>query len=44
MYAIIGLLYLRGLLGQNNHAQNLLFKDKMGHPIFAVFSKIGKNY
>ena len=40
IYALIGLVYLRGLLGQNNHAQKYLFRDKMGHPIFqAVMSK-----
>ena len=40
IYALIGLVCLRGLLGQNNHSQKYLFRDKMGHPIFqAVVSK-----
>ena len=36
IYANIGLLYLRGLLGQNNHSGKVLFKDQMGHPLFSA--------
>ena len=34
IYALIGFVYLRGLLRQNNHSQKYLFRDKMGHPLF----------
>lgn len=36
MRAFLGLLYVRGLLGQNTHDQKLLFKEKIGHPIFGA--------
>ena len=40
IYALIRFIYLRGLSRQNYHAQKLLFKDKIDHPIFAaVLSK-----
>ena len=40
IHALIGLCYLRGLLGQNNHSRNILFKNEIGHPLFAaVMSK-----
>ena len=38
--ALIGLIYARGLLGQNHHRRDLLFSEKVGHPIFgATMSK-----
>jgi len=40
IYAFIGLLYLRGLLGQNNYDVSILFNDLTGNPIFgATMSK-----
>lgn len=38
--AFIGLIYARGMLGQSHHNRNLLFNDRIGHPIFgATMSK-----
>ena len=38
--ALVGLIYLRGLLGQTRHVSALLFQDMFGHPLFAaVMSK-----
>ena len=34
--AFIGLIYFRGLQGQNNHTTNSLFQDRLGHPLFAA--------
>ena len=34
--AFIGLLYLRGLLGLNNHDVAILFNDLTGNPVFGV--------
>ena len=34
MYALIGIIYLRGLLGLNDHRASLLFSDKYGHHVF----------
>ena len=34
--AFIGLLYLRGLLGLNNHDVAILFNDLAGNPVFGV--------
>lgn len=40
MKAFIGLMYARGLLSMNHNSLHLLFKDKIGHPIFgATMSK-----
>lgn len=39
--AWIGLIYLRGLLSQNNHSTETLFNDKTGHPVFSA--TMGKN-
>ena len=36
LYACIGLMYARGLLGQNNLCINHIFSDKTGHPIFGA--------
>ena len=36
LYACIGLMYARGLLGQNNLYINHIFSDKTGHPIFGA--------
>ena len=42
LYSVIGILYLRGLLGQNNHSRKFLFKDQMGHPLFAAVTSRNK--
>ena len=34
MYALIGLMYFRGLLGQNMHDMNPIFSEWSGHPVF----------
>ena len=34
MYALIGLMYFRGLLGLNNRGVTHIFSDRMGHPVF----------
>ena len=39
--ALIGLMYMRGLLSQNNHKTETLFNDKTGHPVFSA--TMGKN-
>lgn len=36
IYALIGLMYMRGLYGLNNHSINLLFSDKKGLPVFGA--------
>lgn len=36
LYAFIGLLYARGLLGQSMHATSILFSETAGHPIFGA--------
>ena len=40
LFAFIGLLYARGLLGQSMHTYKMLFSDTTGHNIFgATMSK-----
>ena len=40
IHGLTGLCYFRGLLGQNIHSRNILFKNEIGHPLFAaVMSK-----
>ena len=36
IYALIGIIYFRGLLGLNNHLHEILFSEKAGHPVFAA--------
>ena len=36
IYAVIGLVYMRGLYGLNKHIINLLFSDKKGFPVFGA--------
>lgn len=36
MRSFLGLLYARGLLGLNTHDQKILFREKIGHPIFGA--------
>ena len=36
IYALIGIIYFRGLLGLNNHSHEILFSEKAGHPVFAA--------
>ena len=36
VYTFIGLIYARGLLGQNNVAAEKMFADSYGHPIFTA--------
>ena len=42
MSAVMGLMYARGLLGQNMHDLDALFRDKFGHPIFSA--TMGRNH
>ena len=37
MYALFGLMYFRGLLGQNKHHVNDIFSERAGHPVFGGF-------
>jgi len=34
--SFFGLLYMRGLLGQNNHSSSILFSAVTGHPVFSA--------
>ena len=34
LYAVIGLMYFRGLLGQNGRHVNHIFSERSGHPVF----------
>ena len=34
MYALFGLMYFRGLLGQSKHHVNDIFSERAGHPVF----------
>ena len=34
IHAVIGLMYFRGLLGQNYHHVNRIFSERSGHPVF----------
>ena len=36
LYALIGVCYARGLLGQNLHSTDVLFDDSTGHNVFAA--------
>ena len=36
MRSFIGLLYARGLFGQNTHDYHILFRESIGHPIFGA--------
>ena len=36
IYALIGIIYFRGLLGPNSHSHEILFSGKVGHPVFAL--------
>ena len=41
IYALIGLMYMRGLYGLNKRIINLLFRDKKGLPVFrATMSRL----